>query len=299
MVSEVPGSAVPVGTLVPEVDSTYYISPDIEALFTRIESMAHTRTQKVLLKGPHGAGKTEMAIQFAARMKRPLLIMDCANLREARDWFGSKNIDGGRVVWHESLFVRALEAGGHVIVLDEFTRGHQTVMNPLNPLLDGRGFTYVEEKGGIVRVGPNTVFFATMNEGASYTGTHAIDAAMRDRWQRTIEVSYLPAEREVELLVRRTGIDEAEANSLVSIANQIRKRSSGLSATFSDGFSTRQLIAAAEDFVMGGLESLTFTITNLFSADGGTNSERAAVLQLIQGKFGTEVDVAKARLGGR
>lgn len=299
MVTETVVTAPLTGTIVPEVDGTYFISPDIEALFKRVDAMAHARTQKVLLKGPHGAGKTEMAIQFAARTKRPLLIMDCANLREARDWFGSKNIDNGRVVWHESLFVKALEAGGHVIVLDEFTRGHQTVMNPLNPLLDGRGFTYVEEKGGIIRVGSNTVFFATMNEGASYTGTHAIDAAMRDRWQRTIEVTYLPKDQEVDLLTRRTGIGEDDANALVDIANQIRKRSTGLGATFSDGFSTRQLIAAAEDFAAGGLPSLTFTVTNLFSADGGTTSERAAVLQLIQGKFGTATEVTKSRLAGR
>lgn len=288
-----------IGTSIPEVDPSYYISPDIEALFERIDKMALVRTQKVLLKGPHGAGKTEMAIQFAARTRRPLLIMDCANLREARDWFGSKNIDGGRVVWNESLFVKALETGGHVLVLDEFTRGHQTVMNPLNPLLDGRGFTYVEEKGGVVRVGANTVFFATMNEGASYTGTHAIDAAMRDRWQRTIEVTYLPREQEVELLIRRAGVTSGDASALVDIANQIRKRSTGMGATFSDGFSTRQLIAAAEDYAIGGLPSLTFTMTNLFSADGGTTSERAAVLQLIQGKFGTGAEVTKARLGGR
>jgi predicted ATPase len=44
--------------------------------------------QNVNLIGPHGCGKTELAIQFAAaRHGRPLLIMDCANLREARDWF--------------------------------------------------------------------------------------------------------------------------------------------------------------------------------------------------------------------
>jgi len=36
-------------------------------------------------------------------------------------------------------------------------------------------------------------------------------------------------------------------------------------------------------------------MTNLFSAEGGTNSERAAVLQLIQGKFGV-VESAESKI---
>ena len=140
-----------------------------------------------------------------------------------------------------------------------------------------------------------------MNEGAAYAGTHAIDAAMKDRWSRIVEVTYLPAAKEIDVLMARSGIDKKNAKSLVDIANQIRKKATGLSSTYSDGFSTRQLIAAAEDFVIDGVDSLTFTMTNLFSADGGTNSERAAILQLIQGKFGVaevaeEVSPAKSKL---
>ena len=69
-------------------------------------------------------------------------------------------------------------------------------------------------------------------------------------------------------------------------------------ATFTSGFSTRQLIAAAEDFVIDGPDSLEFTMTNLFPAEGGTNSERAAVLQLIQGKFGGVAASVKSSLKG-
>lgn len=291
--SEAPVPATPVvdhkmGVFVPEVNDTYYITPDIVSLFDRVHQLSVKKTQKILLRGPHGAGKTEMAMQFAARHKKPMLIMDCANLKEPRDWFGYKTIVGGEVVWHESQFDKVLSAGGHVILLDEVNRVHPSVMNTLLPILDGRGFTYLEEKGGCITVGPNTVFFSTMNEGASYTGTSACDIALRDRLgQRIVEVTYLPKDREVKVLVDRTGIDARKAASLVDIANQIRMKSSGLGSSFSEGFSTRQLIAAAEDFVVGGVASLTFTMSNLFSAEGGTNSERATVLQLIQGKFGT------------
>jgi nitric oxide reductase NorQ protein len=281
------------GVFVPEIKDDYYITPDINGLFRRIAKTSSVKTQKVLLLGPHGAGKTELAMQFAARTGKPMLIMDCANLREPRDWFGYKTIEAGQVVWHESQFDKVLAAGDHVVLLDEANRVHPSIMNTLIPILDGRGFTYLEEKGGCIKVAPGTVFFSTMNEGAVYTGTNASDAALRSRLgQRIVEVSYLPKDKEVEVLVSRTGISDKDAKSLVDIANQIRKKSTGIGSSFSDGFSTRQLIACAEDFAVDGAESLTFTMTNLFSSEGGTNSERAAVLQLIQGKFGV-VEAAK------
>ncbi len=284
------------GVFIPEINDTYYITPDTASLFKRVHKLSENKTQKILLRGPHGAGKTEMAMQFAARFKRPMLIMDCANLKEPRDWFGYKTIEGGEVVWHESQFDKVLGAGNHVILLDEANRVHPTIMNTLIPILDGRGFTYLEEKGGCIKVGPGTVFFSTMNEGAAYTGTTACDIAMRDRLgQRIVEVTYLPKDKEVDVIVARTGIAEKAAKALVDIANQIRKKSTGLGSSFSEGFSTRQLIACAEDFVVDGVESLTFTMTNLFSAEGGTNSERAAVLQLIQGKFGV-VESAESKI---
>ena len=287
------------GVYTPEINQHYYLLPEVELLFARIEKLAETKgAQKCLLTGPHGAGKTEMAMQFAARMKRPLLIMDCSNLREPRDWFGYRQVDDGRIVWHVSAFDHAVSAGGHVILFDEMNRVHPTVMNTLMPLLDGRGFTYLEEKGENITVGPNTVFFASMNEGAGYTGTLATDLAVRDRFPRVVEVKYLSREKEVALLVARTGINPDDAGKLVAIATAIRSKSRGVSSTFTGGFSTRQLIAVAEDFVIDGPDSLDFTLTNLFSSDGGTNSERAAALQLVQGKFGYAKAKAKSRLSG-
>lgn len=274
------------GVFRPSIDDTYHITDTQRDLFNRVSKGAKTSLQKILLKGPPGAGKTEMAIQFAARNKMPMLIMDCANMREPRDWFGYKTIVDGKIIWHESLFDKVVTAGNHVILFDEINRVHPSVLNTLLPLLDRRGFTYLEEKGGCITVGNNTVMFATMNEGMQFTGTTATDAALKDRWGRVVEVSYLPKKEEIDVLCTRTGISPRDAEKLVDIANQIRKKSTGLDATFIGGFSTRQLIICAEDFKIDGVDTLTYTMSNLFDASTGSDSERAAVMQLIQGKFG-------------
>lgn len=274
------------GVFYPRPDSTYIINSQIENLFGILEASSKKCPQNVNLIGPHGCGKTELAIQFAARHGRPLLIMDCANLREARDWFGYKSAASGTVFWHESQFVRAVQAGNHVILLDELNRANPNLLNTLMPILDARRFTYLEEKGNKIIVGPGTVFFASMNEGAGYTGTSALDRAIRDRFPRAVELTYLGEADEIKLLVNRTGTTKDIATRLVQMANKIRQDATGLSATLTESLSTRQLIAAAHDFVLGGVDTLQFTITNHFSPEGDDDSERVKVQSIIQGKFG-------------
>ena len=274
------------GVFLPKPDETYIINEQVAQLFKILQISKRNCPQNVRLLGPHGCGKTELAIQFAARLELPLLIMDCANLREARDWFGYKGAKDGTVYWHESQFVKAVTAGNHVILLDELNRANPHLLNTLMPLLDARRFTYLEERGSKICVGPGTVFFASMNEGAGYTGTSALDRAIRDRFPRVIEMSYLGEQDEIKLLVRRVGIDEDIATRLVGMANKIRQDSTGLAATLTESMSTRQLIAAAHDFAIGGVDTLTFTISNHFSPEGDDDSERVRVQSIIQGKFG-------------
>jgi nitric oxide reductase NorQ protein len=274
------------GIYYPKIDPTYITDNKLEQMGNVLMEAVRYEPQNVRVSGPHGCGKTEYAIQFAARHKLPVLIMDCANLREPRDWFGYRTVEAGNVIWVESLFDRAVSNGNIVIVFDEFTRTPPNVLNTLMPLLDSRRFTYIEEKGGVLRVGPGVFFFATMNEGVGYSGTSNLDFAIADRFPRVIEMSFLKPDDEQNLLVKRTGVDEKIAKDLVEIANLIRTKSRGLSSQFSKSVSTRQLLAAAHDFRVGGPTTLVFTVVNHFTSEGGTESERYAVLQMIQGKFG-------------
>lgn len=280
------------GVFMPKPDETYIINEQVAQLFKILQISRQNCPQNVNLIGPHGCGKTELAIQFAARLGLPLLIMDCANLREARDWFGYKTAREGTVYWHESQFVKAVSAGNHVILLDELNRANPHLLNTLMPLLDARRFTYLEEKGDKICVGPGTVFFSSMNEGAGYTGTSALDRAIRDRFPRVIELSYLGEKDEIALLVNRVGVEASLATRLVQMANKIRQDATGISASLTESLSTRQLIAAAHDFAIGGVDTLTFTIINHFSADGDDDSERIRVQNIIQGKFGDMIAAA-------
>jgi hypothetical protein len=278
-------------SLVPAVDPTLIIDDDLKGIFNAL----HTRTRlghrpKTLIAGPAGCGKSSLAQEFAARCGRPFFEFSCSNLRESRDWFGSKGIgDDNRPKWFESLFVRALRTENAVILLDEVNRCDTRVANVLLPLLDHRASTYFEEMGQRISCARNLTWFGTANEGRKYGGTSAIDAAFRDRLSTRIEVTYLPPEVEANLLVQRTKISKSDAMRLVEVANTTRvlSESEGNDA-LDHAVSTRMLIESAHMFVHSPKpkKSLLVTIANHFPANGGEGSQRARVLSLIIGKFG-------------
>jgi nitric oxide reductase NorQ protein len=178
-----------------------------------------------------------------------------------------------------------VERGNCVILLDEFNRAADHVRNSLMPLLDHRRQSFVEEVGETLKVGPGTVFIATMNEGLDYSGTHTTDKAMKDRFIRRIELSYLPEDKEIQVLLDKApGLNKNDARKLVELANVVRSKATGFGGTLSETISTRRLIATAQDFVQMGVQSFQFTVFAHFDASEGTNSERAQVISAFEGK---------------
>lgn len=273
----------------PKIDDTHVINKDLQAMFDAIHKASFKRPQNVRLNGPAGCGKTTTAMEFAARYNRPMLVMDCALVREPRDWFGYRDIDKktGTPFWHKSLFFRFVQHHGAVIVLDEINRVSQGVINSLLPLLDDRRKTYLEEAGSTVQVGKNVVFFGTTNEGREYSGTVSFDFAQADRLCTLIEATYLPENEESKLLHTRTGLGLPDCTKLVQVANHVRKKAASDSAdTFSKSISTRMLLNAAEKMHFSGPSTLRYTLLSHYSSDGGEQSERGQLLKLLQGKFG-------------
>jgi nitric oxide reductase NorQ protein len=269
----------------PIPDPTYCWTPDLMGVADMLNQARQASPQNALLAGPTGAGKTEFAIQLAARHGLKVMVMDCANIREARDFFGQKGASNGCTYFRKSQFWLAVERGNCVILLDEFNRAADHVRNSLMPLLDHRRQSFVEEVGETLKVGPGTVFIATMNEGLDYSGTHTTDKAMKDRFIRRIELSYLPEDKEIQVLLDKApGLNKNDARKLVELANVVRSKATGFGGTLSETISTRRLIAAAQDFVQMGVQSFQFTVFAHFDASEGTNSERAQVISAFEGK---------------
>ena len=272
----------------PKIDKTHVVNEELVALFDAVEKASNLEPQNVRLTGPAGCGKTTTAMEFAARYGRPLLVMDCPNVRDPRDWFGYKDIDEkGLIRWHKSLFYRFVQTPGAVIVLDEINRLNPLIVNTLLPLLDGRRQTYLEESGEKIVVGKGVVFFSTTNEGREFTGTIQLDLAQADRLCTKVECTYLQEKDESKLLHERTELDSDSCKKLVQVANHVRRKyMSDTGDSFTQNISTRMLLNAAQKMHLGGAKTLRYTLLSHFSDDGKEGSERAQLLKLLQGKFG-------------
>lgn len=279
-----------IADMIPDIDDKFVFTDKDKDVISLIQKHSKVGVVNIRLVGPAGCGKTSFAINYAANRRSPALVMDCANVREPRDWFGYRTFDPATkdIVWHESMFVRLVETPGAVIVLDELNRVSPMVTNTLIPLLDHRKKTYLEEAGRSIKVAEGVTFWASINEGNQFTGTIAMDAAMKNRFDYVVECNFLDAKTECQVLNSKTGLDNDSCLKLVEIANQVRTKSMMDSVdSFSEPISTRMLEAAALGMRIGDPKTLTFTLLNHYSNSGGASSERESLRKLLVGKFGS------------
>lgn len=279
-----------IAQMVPDVDDNFVFTDNNKDIINLVQQHSKVGIVNIRLVGPAGCGKTSFAINYAARRKSPALVMDCANVREPRDWFGYRTFDPATkdIVWHESMFVRMVETPGAVIVLDELNRVSPMVTNTLIPLLDHRKVTYLEEAGRNIRIAEGVTFWAAVNEGNQFTGTMTMDAAMKNRFSYVVECNFLDAKTECHVLRSKTGLDVDSCRKLVEVANQVRTKAMMDSVdSFSEPISTRMLEAAALAMSMGGPKTLSYTLLNHYSNAGGAASERESLRKLLVGKFGS------------
>jgi len=263
----------PTETPAPRIDLS--LTPRLARLVGGLGQSQHIENLRIT--GPTGCGKTSLGQWLAQETGRPLLIMDCAVVREPRDWFGFRTVNSGSVVWQDTEFVRAVEAGNYIILLDELNRASSSVLNGLFSMLDHRRRAWIEERQKAVVVGPRTLFIATTNTGSRYVGAGPLDAALDERFTRIVEMGYLSTKEEQDLLTRRVpGLDAKYIEALTEIAAKTRQSSSNIRA-----LSTRRLLAAAKDLQLYGEESLEYTMLNQCSDP----SERSALAALLVGKF--------------
>lgn len=274
---------------IPQIDKNFIVAPNNVGLMDLVEKRSAIENVNVRLVGPAGCGKTSFAMHYAATRKLPVLVMDCANVREPRDWFGYRTIDPStkNVVWHESLFIKMIETKGAVIVLDELNRVSPLVINTLIPLLDHRRSTYLEEADRTIHCNKSVTFWAAINEGNQFTGTTALDEAVSDRFGLVVECNFLSEDEEVQVLHLRSGLDTMTCRKLVEVATQVRSKCQQHGVdTFSKPISTRMLVEAAKGILLGGVHTVQYTLLNHFSSFGAASSERQTLAKLLMGKFG-------------
>lgn len=202
-----------------------YIPELVVRTLKAISSIARVNVaSNVLLVGPSGNGKTSLAKAFASSNGYSFTKVNCSVIRDPEEWFGYREAVDGSTRFVETEFTSKVKEGNSVILLDEINRLEPYLHNSLMPLLDETRETTVH--GERIVVGPNTIFFCTMNMGAGFVGTFMLDTAVKNRMDATISMSKLSPEREIALLIERTEIDPKDASIIVTMLEKIRAAAS-------------------------------------------------------------------------
>ena len=247
------------------------------------------RAKNIMMTGPAGCGKTMAAKSLVKALDRPDFYFNLGATQDARaTLIGNTQFDSKRgTYFSESSFVKAIKTPNAVILLDELSRAHPDAWNILMTVLDGgQRYLRLDEAEGspIVNVAEGVTFIATANIGNEYTSTRVIDRAILDRFV-TIEMDVLNDEQEFGLLkFMFPEVNEEDLKAVAEIAHHTRTQS------LSDVGKVTAMVSTRASVEMAGLiydgfdlfESAEISIFPFFSNDGGVDSERTYVKQLVQ-----------------
>ena len=251
--------------------------------------------KNVLMIGPTGCGKTLAAQTVAKVFNRPFFYFNMGSTQDARSaLIGNTHFEKDTgTIFSESTFVKAIQTPNAVILLDEISRAHHDAANIMMTVLDTlQRYLRLDEKkdNAIVNVAKGVCFIGTANIGNQYTATRVMDRALMDRFSVKIEMDFLDKESEINLVVNRFKIDTKNSelfntiSAICEIASHTRDQYRQDDGKITNFVSTRAVCEMAE-LVKDGFnlrEIAESAIYPEFSVDGGVDSERTYIKQVVQ-----------------
>jgi MoxR-like ATPase len=251
--------------------------------------------KNILMVGPTGCGKTLVAQTLSKILNKQYFYFNMGATQDARSsLIGNTNFDKNTgTVFNESTFVKAIKTPGAVILLDEVSRAHHDAWNILMTVLDPlQRYLRLDEKrdNEVIGVADGVTFIGTANIGNEYTATRVMDRALMNRFPVKIEMDFLTKDQELQLMVNRFKIDTKNTDvfntisAICEIASHTRSQVKLDYGKLTKFLSTRSVGEMAE-LVRDGFslsEIAEAAIYPEFSSDGGVESERTYVKQLVQ-----------------
>ena len=243
--------------------------------------------KNLMFVGPAGTGKTQIVFKAAERLDKQIFYFNLGSTQDVRSALIGNTYFKDGTYFEESAFVTAIKTPNSVILLDEISRANPEAWNILMPVLDVniRKLRLDEkENSPVIDVASGVSFISTANIGFEYTAARMLDRALVDRFS-VIEMDILNKEQEMKLLnIKYPDLDPKVNEALCDISFRIRMECERENSKLSSPIPTRMLLEAAEMSIDGFDidETAELIIYPQYSDEGGTDSERIYIRQLVQ-----------------
>ena len=274
------------------IHSSYSLKPTglkMKELKWKYLMRSAVRGKNIMMTGPSGCGKTLSAKALVNSLDRPDYYFNLGATQDPRSTLiGNTHYNSEKgTYFSESAFVKAIQTEDAVILLDELSRAHPDAWNILMTVLDyGQRYLRLDEQDGqkTINVAKGVTFVATANIGNEYTSTRVMDKALMDRFT-IVEMDVLDEQEEGDLLgYMFPQVDKTTIGNIAKIANMTRVNSKSDTATIANGISTRTSVEMAgllyDGFDLN--EAAEVSVYPQYSDDGGVDSERTFVKQIVQ-----------------
>ncbi|VAW98941.1 Nitric oxide reductase activation protein NorQ [hydrothermal vent metagenome] len=257
-------------------DAPFYLSTgNEEALF----EFAWKNQLPLLIKGPTGCGKTRFIRHMANKLNRPLYTVACHDDLTAADLVGRHLIGEGSTYWVDGPLTKAVREGG-ICYLDEIVEARKDTTVVLHPLSDDRRILPVERTGEILKAPPGFMLVVSYNPGYQNL-LKGMKPSTRQRFV-SMRFSYPAANKEQEIVLAETGIEEHQAKQLVSLARALRALKDH---DLEESASTRLLIYTAT-LIAGGFDPVEACRAALIEPLTDDEETVTALMEVVYATFG-------------
>jgi len=221
-------------------DIGHPLVPDQEEYFDRTLEETSTTDVEVLcramadgdfnplLSGEAGTGKDTLILHACAKTNRPVVRVNFGSDIRYEDLVGMYVLDSDQQMrWRDGQLTAAVRHGW-TFIADELNAAPPESTMPLHQVTEesDKASLVIRERGEVVEPHPHFRFVATMNPPDTYGGTNRLNDAFKSRFY-TIEVDYLDADREAELLKDKLDVDSLsisgdDVDTLCEMASKLR-----------------------------------------------------------------------------